>query len=232
MRTVAALVAGLFLLSTDLQGQQPEPQKTPVPEPPIVVYRIDLVPTGTGFAMNEPKLEGDVYVFYSLPDRTLSRLPKDRVKKITRRSSDLSKEVIWQVDLNPTGRMLSREEPVKKGAGYHVKGWKQGTLISIRESEVRKITKLTGFEAFRAEEEELGVVLLPGELPPGAGTGTVRGDVGGAAPAPAPAAGAPAGSGNWTYHGQPGVTDAYAPPSAVQERPGDVPKAAPTKPPR
>ena len=53
---------------------------------------------------------------------------------------------------------------------------------------------------------------------------------------PAPAAGpAPADAqGNWSYQGQPGVTDAYAPPSAVVSSPGDVPKAAPqpTPPPR
>ena len=106
MRYGVTLLAGLLLASTNLQGQQAQVQNTPMPEPPIVVYRIDLVPTGFGLAMNEPKLEGDVYVFYSLPERTISRLPKSRVKKITRRSTDLNKEVIWQIDLNPTGRML------------------------------------------------------------------------------------------------------------------------------
>jgi hypothetical protein len=40
-------------------------------------------------------------------------------------------------------------------------------------------------------------------------------------------------TGNWLYMGEPGVTDAYAPPSAVVASPGDVPKAAPTpQPPR
>ena len=76
--------------------------------------------------MDEPVLEGDVYVFHSLPERTISRLPKSKVKTITRRSTDLNKEVIWQIEMNPTGRMLSFEEPVKKGAGYVIKGFKQG----------------------------------------------------------------------------------------------------------
>lgn len=230
MRYHVALVAGFLLCFPVLRAQQPEPPATPAPEPPIVVYRIDLNPTGTGFAMNEPKLEGDVYVFYSLPERTLSRLPKERVKKISRRSSDLDKEVLWQVDLVPTGRILAKEEPVKKGTGYVLKEFKQGTVMSVRGKDVKGIKRLAGLDAFKAELEETGSALLTGELPPGAGTGTVRGGSKEAGAAPAP--GAKEGSGNWTYQGQPGVTDAYAPPSAVQERPGDVPKAAPTKPPK
>ena len=227
MRCGVTLLAGLLLASTNLQGQQPQP--TPSPEPPIVVYRIDLVPTGFGLAMGEPKLEGDVYVFYSLPERTISRLPKERVKKITRRSSDLNKEVIWQVDLNPTGRMLASKEPVKKGSGYVFTEFKQGTLMSVRETEIRKITRLTGLDAFKAQLEETGATKLSGELPPDAGAATIRGAADaapGGAPVAAPGA-APAG--NWVQQGQPGVSDAYAPPSAVQSRPGDVPKAAPTK---
>lgn len=230
MRYNVALLAGLLLCAPFVGAQQPAPPATPAPEPPIVVYRIDLNPTGTGFSMNEPKLEGDVYVFYSLPERTLSRLPKERVKKISRRSSDLSREVLWQVDLVPSGRVLAKEEPVKKGAGYVLKEFKQGTVMSVREADVRKITRLQGLDAFRAELEETGSALLSGELPPGAGTGKVTGAS--KDPAPVRAPGAKEGPGNWTYQGQPGVTDAYAPPSAVQERPGDVPKAAPTKPPK
>jgi hypothetical protein len=230
MRYGVILLAGFLLASTDLQGQQPQSQNTPTPEPPIVVYRIDLVPTGFGLAMNEPKLEGDFYVFYSLPERTVSRLPKARVKKITRRSSDLNKEVIWQVDLNPTGRMLASKEPVKKGSGYVFTEFKQGTLMSVRETEVRRITRLTGLDAFKAQLEETGATKLSGELPPDAGAAMVRGSAASPAPAAAPG-GAPA-QGNWVQQGQPGVSDAYAPPSAVQSRPGDVPKAAPPPPPK
>ena len=232
MRHRAALLAGSFLLSANLQGQQPQPvlQSAPVPESPIVVYKVELLPTGFGFAMEEPKLEGDVYVFRTLPERTVSRLPKSKVKRISKWSSDLGKEVIWQIDLNPTGRMLSSKEPVKKGAGYVVTDFKQGTLTSVRETEVKKITRLAGFDAFKAQLEETGATKLSGELPPGAGTGTVRGDVGGSAAAAPAAPGASQGTGNWTYQGQPGVTDAYAPPSATQSRPGDVPKAPPPPP--
>jgi hypothetical protein len=237
MRYGAALLAGMLFLSADLQAQQPPPvlqsaQPTPASEAPIVVYKIELLPTGFGFAMEEPKLEGNVYVFRTLPERTVSRLPKERVKKISRWSSDLSKEVIWQVELNPTGRMLASKEPVKKGAGYVVTEFKQGTLISIRETEVKKITRLTGLDAFKAQLEETGARKLSGELPPDAGGATVRGAAGNAPAAPGAAPAPGAGNTGWTYQGQPGVSDAYAPPSAVQERPGDVPKAAPTAPPK
>lgn len=231
MRHSAGLLAGLLLtVSVSVTGQELK-SATPAPEPPIVVYKVELLPTGYGFAMEEPKLEGDVYVFRTIPERTVARLPKSRVKKITRWSSDLGKEVIWQVELNPTGRMLSYEEPQKKGAGYVVKDFKQGTLVSMRETQVKKITRLTGLDAFRAQLEETGATKLSGEVPPDAGGGTIRGASGqpAAAGAPAPPAGQ---TGNWTYQGQPGVTDAYAPPSAVQERPGDVPKAPPAPSPK
>ncbi len=227
MRKFVGLFAGLLLGAAGIQGQQPAPQPTLIPPSPITIYQIDLLPTGTGFSMDEPVLEGDVYVFHSLPEKTISRLPKTKVKKITRRTTDLNKEVIWQIEMNPSGRMLSYEEPVKKGAGYVIKGFKQGHLISVKEADVKKITRLVGIEAFRAQKEELGAVLLSGELPPDAGSATIRGGSTGPAPASAPAkTGYP---GNWVSQGKPGVTDAYAPPSATQSRPGDVPKAAPTK---
>ena len=47
-------------------------------------------------------------------------------------------------------------------------------------------------------------------------------------PANAPAAASdPNAQGNWIYDGVPGVTDGYAPPNAVVDRPGDPPEAAP-----
>jgi hypothetical protein len=227
MRKFVGLFAGLLLGAAGIQGQQPAPQPTLIPPSPITVFQIDLLPTGTGFSMDEPVLEGDVYVFRSLPEKTISRLPKSKVKKITRRSTDLDKEVIWQIEMVPSGRMLSYEEPVKKGSGYVIKGFKQGHLVSVRASDVKKITRLVGIEAFRAQKEELGAVLLSGELPPDAGSATTHGGSTGSAPASAPAR--PGYPGNWSSQGKPGVTDAYAPPSATQSRPGDVPKAAPTK---
>ncbi len=233
------VVAGLALLVTALQAQQPgQPQgqsqtpQTKGQEPPITVYRVDLVPTGTAFAMNEPVLEGDVWVFRSLPDRTLERVPKSKVKAVSRWSTDYSKEFVFQVEFVPTGGVLVREEPVKKGTNFVFKTWRQGTLLSMQEADVKKITRLTGFEAFKAEMTELGVVVLKGET-------TEAGFNNAAANSPEPAGassqppGARPGQGNWTYQGTPGSSDAYAPAGGTVAKPGDTPMAPqPTRPPR
>lgn len=237
-RVVAA--AGAVALAVALQAQQPrqiqQPQqqqpagpRAQMQEPPIVIYRIDLVPTGFAFAMNEPKLEGDVWVFRSLPDKTLERVPKARVKAITRKSTDFDKEVVWQVEVAGGGKHLVGKEPEKKGRNYLVVSWKNGVLFSIPESDVLKITRLTGKAAWRAEMEALGVVVLEGETTAAGFKHTAD------APKSGPAApGAPApGSGNWTYQGTPGVSDAYAPGNATVARPGDTPMMPePTRPPR
>lgn len=230
----AGVVAGLVVLAAALQAQQPgqpkeQPQarQTKGQEPPIVVYRIDLVPIGSVFAMNEPTLEGDTYVFRSLPERTLERLPKSKVKEIIRRSTDYDKEVVYQLDLAPTGSLLAREEPVKKGRNYVLHTWKQGTLLSVSEADVRKITRLTGFPAFKAEMTELGVAVLAGEQ---TSAGFKESPTG---PGPASPQAPATRSGNWTYQGTPGASDAYAPGNATVARPGDTPMAPqPTRPPR
>ena len=104
--------------------------------------------------------------------------------------------------------------------------------MSLREEDVKKVTRLTGIPAFKAQQEERGAALI-GDLPM-EGTDNVIQISQPVAPAPVPGDSSPAtpqgpgASGNWSYQGQPGVTDAFAPPSAVQQSPGDVPKAAPT----
>lgn len=230
MKVRTVLVALLVSLASALYGQQPEaprPQSgTPAPEPPIVIYRIDLVPTGFVFAMNEPVLEGDTWVFRVLPERTTKRLAKAQVKAITRRSTDYSKEVVWQIELKDAGKHLVREEPVKKGKNYVLHTWKQGTLMTVPQAEVLNITRLTGREAFKAEMTALGVVVLEGESAPGFQPGGAP-----ASGAPAPAGGPPGSGGNWTYQGKPGATDAYAPAGGTVAKPGDLPMA-PTPPPR
>ena len=216
MRISIVFVAGLASLACALQGQQPL-------EPRIIVYKIELVPAGFMFAMNEPVLDGDDYVFRSLPERSEMKLPKVKVKSVARWSTDYSREVVWQVDLAGTsGVHLARSEPVKKGKNWVGYTWKNNTLMSVPETDVVKITRLTGAEAFKAEQLALGLVVLEGES-------TTSGFKGGNAPVnapPAPGAPAPAtGSGNWTYQGQPGASDAYAPGNATVAKPGDTPMA-------
>lgn len=221
-------LAALLSLASALEGQQPAAPapagKAPAAQPAIVIYRIDLDPAGSMFAMNEPVLDGDTWVFRALPERTEARLPKSKVKSVARWSGDYSKEVVWQVDLaGSAGMHLARNEPVKKGKNWVAYTWKNNTLVSVPETDVVKITRLTGREAFKAEMTALGVVLLEGES-------TTSGFKGGNAPVNAPPSGAPAsganpqgGAGNWTYQGTPGASDAYAPAGGTVARPGDTP---------
>jgi hypothetical protein len=218
MRLRVASLAVFVSFASALLGQQPA-------EPRIVVFKIELVPTGFMFAMNEPVLDGDFYLFRSLPERTEVKLPKVKVKSVARWSTDYSKEVVWQVDLAGTSGMhLARNEPEKKGKNWVAYTWKNNTLVSVPETDVVKITRLTGAEAFKAEQLALGLVVLEGES-------MTPGFKGGNAPVNAPSSGAPAsagnpaGPGNWTYQGQPGASDAYAPGNATVAKPGDTPMA-------
>ena len=226
MRLSVASFAVIVSFASTVQAQElgVSPSAAPAQEARIVVYRIDLVPTGRMFAMNEPVLQGDTYVFRSLPEREETRLPKSKVKSVTRWSTDYSKEVVWQVELvGSSGIHLTRDEPVKKGKNWVAHGWKQGQLYSVPQSDVKRITRLTGAEAFKAEQLALGVIVLEGES-------TTAGFKGGnAAVNTAPASGSPAAQpgtgGNWTYQGRPGASDAYAPAGGTVSKPGDVPMA-------
>jgi len=212
-----------------LQGQQlgRSPSAAPAQEPRIIVYKIELVPIGFMFAMNEPVLDGDYYVFRSLPERTEMKLPKVKVKSVARWSTDYSKEFVWRVELaGLAGVHLARNEPVKKGKNWVAYTWKNNTLVSVPETDVVKITRLTGAEAFKAEQLALGLIVLEGEsMDAGFKGGNAPVNTAPASDAPAPA-GNPAGSdGNWIYQGQPGATDAYAPAGGTVAKPGDTPMA-------
>lgn len=224
MRLRVASLAVFFSFASVVQGQELglSPTAAAAKEPRIIVYRIDLVPVGSMFAMNEPVLDGDYYVFRALPERTEMRLPKVKVKSVARWSTDYSKEVVWRVELaGSAGMHLARNEPEKKGKNWVAYTWKNNTLVSVPESDVVKITRLTGADAFKAEQLALGLIVLEGES-------MTAGFKGGNAPvnvpaAPASATGDPAAPGNWTYQGQPGAYDAYAPSGGTVAKPGDTP---------
>ena len=206
---------------TALVGMQP----TPAGEGMLEIWRIDLDPSGTAFALGKPVLEGDAYVFKAWPDRAVVHLSQTKVKKITQRTKNLDQEVVYRIDLLPSGRMIARENPTLKGKTYTFHTWRDGKLMSLRQADVRAVTKVTGLPAFKIQQEERGATLT-GNLPMEGGSATIlpgapAGTAPAAEPAPAPA------QGNWSYQGAPGITDAYAPPSAVVSSPGDVPKAAP-----
>ena len=237
-----ALVMCLFAVAATMLGQQPDTRPTPLvgmqPTPKrelLEIYRIDLVPSGSAFALNKPVLQGDVYVYTAWPEKETVKLPQARVGKITRRTKDLNQEYVYQIDLVPSGRMVARENPTLKNGTYTFHTWLNNKFMSLRKTDVQKITRLTGLAAFKAQEEVKGAELLDSNLPmQGGGTMTVISEPPAAArnPAEHTTEGDPNTSGNWIYDGVPGQTTGYAPPNAVVDRPGDPPEAAPTPPPK
>ena len=233
------VVVGMFVLALGMQGQAPQKLQGGQPadaqaksqQELLEIYQIDLDPTGSAFALGKPKLEGGVYVYRAWPEKDIVRLPQVRVKKITQRTTDLNKEAVYQIDLVPTGRLLTRQKPKLQTGSYVFYEFKNGDLMSLRQSDVKKVTLLTGIPAFRAKQEEMGAALIDNLPMEGGGSVQIIPAPGapGAAPAPNP------GPGNWSYEGTPGATDAYAPANATVDSPGDVPKApepAPTQPPQ
>jgi hypothetical protein len=233
-RQAGALFALVLVVAASAAGQQPatkpkEPEvgmKARPAEEPLDIWQIDLNPSGTGFALTTPVLQGDVYVFKVWPDRATVHLKKSRVKKMVRRTRDVNGEVIYQIDLVPTGQVYSREVPNQRGTSIEYKSWHQGTLMALRQADVKKVTKIAGLDAFKIHLQLLGAKAI-GNLPmEGGGSVTVLNEdsrAGGAKPAmPAMQDQTPS---NWIYQGVPGVTDAWAPPNAVIAAPGDVPKA-------
>ena len=225
-RHAGALFALVLILVASANGQQakqPEVGMKPrAAEEPLDIWQIDLNPSGTGFALTTPVLQGDVYVFKVWPDRATVRLKKARVKKMVRRTKDVNNEVIYQFDLNPAGQVYSREVPVQRGTSVEYKSWHQGTLMALRQADVKKVSKVAGLDAFKIHLQLLGAKAI-GNLPmEGGGTVTVINE----RPAPAPEAADPTmAPSNWIFNGVPGVTEAWAPPSAVVASPGDVPRA-------
>ena len=225
-RIVVLPALALAAVSPARQAQSPQPQAQPQPAAqapaaaPQELYQIDLIPTGSGFAMTKPVLEGDVYVFKVWPDQSTVRLPKSKVKNIAPRTKEIQNQVAYQIDLAPTGRMYARDNPTLQGTTYTFHKWRGGTLVSVKQADVKKVTRLSGLEALSTYLQLFGAKPIDNLAMQGSATG----------PAPASAAaqgsaGAPGQPTNWLYMGVPGVTDAWAPPAAVQSAPGDVPKA-------
>ena len=242
MRHAGILVFVSLVLSTVAQGQQPQSQQPKAKpevgmqtqaEEPLEIWQIDLNPSGTGFALTRPVLEGDVYVFKVWPDRATVRLPRSRIKKMVRRTQDINGEVIYQIDLVPSGQMYARENPTRKETTYVFHTWRENSLMSVRHADVKKITRVAGLEAFKIHLQQLGAKEIGNMAMEGGGTVRVIPGAPAAAEGSAAEASAAPGSvrpGNWIYDGVPGVTEAWAPPSAVVSSPGDVPKMPEPKP--
>jgi hypothetical protein len=54
-----------------------------------------------------------------------------------------AEEVLYQIDLIPSGKAISKDLPTLKGGSYLYHQFPAGTLISVKKSTVKKISKMT-----------------------------------------------------------------------------------------
>ena len=217
-RNFFPLAASLFLCAAAVSAQD-------------YMYKIDLIPSGAMVTMSEPMLQGDSFVFRAWPDGATAAVPQNMVRNITRLTGNRESLIVYRIDMNPSGMVLARDNPEARNGTYVFHTWRDGTLISVRASDVRAITTLTGDQAFWAEQAQLGekrigtlsmqgnahVIAL--DTPTNSNssqaglssTSTLNG---------AGISGAPA-YGNWMYQGTPGVSDAWSPANATMS--GGVP---------
>lgn len=58
-----------------------------------------------------------------------------------------AEEVLYQIDLVPSGRLISKDLPVLKGTTYLFHQFPTGTLSSVRKSTVKQIAKMSSTAA-------------------------------------------------------------------------------------
>jgi hypothetical protein len=194
------------------------------------LFKLELVPSGVMISMNEPMLKGDVYVFSAWPDGASTSLRRAKVGKITR-VTGARFDVVYKVELIPSGAVIAKDTPTRKGATYVFRTWRDGTYVSVRQADIRRVTRLTGDKAFWAEEGQKGEVAI-GNLPMQGGSvieisslpmqgGSTQAGQTNASAVGRGISGAPVG--NWQYQGTPGTSDAYGPANATVSSPGRVP---------
>lgn len=62
-------------------------------------------------------------------------------------SALFAQEILYKIDLIPSGRIVSRDMPQLKGAIYLYHAYPTGTLVSVKKSAVKQIAKMTPEEA-------------------------------------------------------------------------------------
>jgi hypothetical protein len=192
------------------------------------MYKIQLKLSGAMVSLDTPNLIDGKYVFHQWPDGQLASVPATAVSAIKPMTGQRN-DTIYQIELNPTGVVVSRDLPVLKAGTYTFHNWMHGTLMSLRASDVKRINVLTGDHAFWVEqglegETPIDNLALQGtnkmveigtpvrqESSQQAGPSSLS-SMNGASGTPG-ISGAPA-YGNWSYQGTPGVSDAWSPANA------------------
>jgi hypothetical protein len=183
------------------------------------LYKLDLVPSGSMVALGAPVLMGGNYAFSAWPDAGFTQSPQAKVKRITQLAGP-SAETVYRIDLNPSGTFIAKDKPVLKGNAWVFHAYRGGTLTSLRQSQVKKISPVTGDDAFWIEQQQMNEVNIRGPLamegaPQVVEIGTPQGRSSQAGPrSMSQISGAPT-YGNWQYQGTPGTSDAYGPANAT-----------------
>ena len=190
------------------------------------MFKIELVPSGAMVSLDQPKLQGQTWVFTAWPEGATTKIPKAKVAKVTRLTGK-TPDVVYRIDLKPTGLALARDLPMLRNGRFVFHTWRAGTFTSVRQADVRGIASLTGEQAFWAEQHQMGEVNIGNVAmegtsqvvsigtPPDSGSSQAGPGNMSSLQQPNPGiSGAPA-YGNWLYQGTPGVSDAYAPANAT-----------------
>jgi len=189
------------------------------------MYRLKLNPTGSMISLDKPVLLHGKYVFHAWPNGEQTALRQAVVLSVAPLTGP--QKTIYQIDLAPSGRLFARDNPALKGTSYIFHTYRDGTLQSLRQSDVVRVTALTGDAAFWAQQGIEGESAI-GDL---ALQGTDKVVVIGTPPATNSSQAGPqnisgingAPAGNWSYQGTPGTADAWGPANATVARPGDAP---------
>lgn len=191
------------------------------------MFKIHLNPSGTMVSLDQPVLMKGKYVFHAWPDGEQTALRQSLILDITPLTGP-AQGTLYQIELNPSGTLLSHDAPKLKAGSYVFHSWTGGNLISLRQSDVKKVTPLTGDDAFWAAQRADGETSIVGNL---ALEGTNRvveigtprtqntsqagsSNLSSVGHGTSGISGAPA-YGNWEYQGTPGVSDAWSPANAT-----------------
>jgi len=199
------------------------------------MYKIELQAKGTSataVSLDQPNLIAGRYVFHAWPDGAFTSIPQSAVVKLTRLTGP-NNDTIYRIELNPSGSLIAKDMPVLKGSAYTFHNRLGGNLMSVRESDVRRITVLSGDEAFWViqgleGESSIDNLALHGTnkiveiSTPSARNNTAQAGPGNLSDMNGPPGISGANPyGNWMYEGTPGVSDAWSPANARME--GGVP---------
>ena len=194
------------------------------------MFKVQLNPTGTMISLDQPVLMNGHYVFHAWPDGEQTALRQVSVLKIVPLTGR-GQSTVYRVSLIPSGSLLARDMPVLRTDGLYVfHAWRGAELMSLREADVRQVTKLTGDDAFWAIERANGETSIGGTL---AMQGTSHVVAIGTPPEAHTAQAGPTSLstlnnrnpgisganpyGNWSYQGTPGVSDAWSPANATMQ---------------